>query len=82
MGVCTIPHSSASCERVFSCVRKNLTDQRSTLHQDTLEALLVLKSRPEETREFRPEDILFILFPSFYFIHTLVVQKRRVSSCP
>ena len=43
-GILTIPHSSAHCERVFSCVRKNRTEQRSCLGDDTLESLLVLKS--------------------------------------
>ncbi|KAL8578925.1 hypothetical protein ACOMHN_001887 [Nucella lapillus] len=41
LGICTIPHSSAACERVFSCVRKTCTDQRASLGQDTVEALLV-----------------------------------------
>ena len=27
----TVPHSSAACERVFSMVRKNLTDQEEQL---------------------------------------------------
>lgn len=43
-GILTIPHSSAHCKRVFSCVRKNRTDQRSCLGNDTLESVLVLKS--------------------------------------
>ena len=45
-GFLTVSHSSAHCERVFSCVRKKRTDQRSSLGDDTLESLLVLKSRP------------------------------------
>lgn len=48
-GILTIPHSSAHCERVFSCVRKNRTDQRSCLGDSTLESLLVLKSKPAAT---------------------------------
>lgn len=47
LAVLTIPHSSAHCERVFSTVRKNRTDQRSSLSDDTLQALLTLKSRAE-----------------------------------
>lgn len=43
-GILAIPHSSAHCERIFSCVRKNRTDQRASLGDSTLEALLVLKS--------------------------------------
>lgn len=45
LSILVIPHSSAHCERIFSCVRKNRTDQRMSLGTDTLEALLVLKSR-------------------------------------
>ena len=45
-GIMTIPHSSAHCERVFSCVRKCRTDQRASLSDSTLESLLLLKSRP------------------------------------
>ena len=45
LGILTIPHSSAHCERVFSTVRKNRTDQRSSLNDKTLESLLVLKGR-------------------------------------
>lgn len=45
-GIMTIPHSSAPCERVFSKVKKIVTDQRSCLSQETTEALLVLKSQP------------------------------------
>ena len=44
LGILTIPHSSAHCERIFSCVRKNRTEQRSCLGDDSLEALLVIKS--------------------------------------
>ena len=45
-GILTIPHSSAHCECVFSCVRKNRTEQRASLGDDTLEALLVIKAQP------------------------------------
>ncbi len=43
LGILTIPHSNASCERIFSLVRKNKTDFRPNLSQNTLEALLVEK---------------------------------------
>jgi hypothetical protein len=43
--VLTIPHSSAHCERIFSMVRKNKTDHRSSMHEDTLEAVLINKGR-------------------------------------
>ena len=42
-GVLTIPHSSAHCERVFSCVRKNKTEQRASMKDETLDSLLVVK---------------------------------------
>ena len=42
--ILTVPHSSAHCERVFSCVRKNRTDQRACLSDATIDALMVLKS--------------------------------------
>ena len=44
LGILTIPHSSANCEMVFSGVRKNKTDTRSSMGDDTLEALMVEKS--------------------------------------
>lgn len=49
LGILTIPHSSAHCERVFSCVRKIKTDQRSSLSPHTLESLLILKHRQPTT---------------------------------
>ncbi|XP_030853616.1 uncharacterized protein LOC105439660 [Strongylocentrotus purpuratus] len=38
-----IPHSNASCERVFSIVRKNKTDFRGSMNLKTLQALLTEK---------------------------------------
>jgi len=46
LAILCIPHSSAHCEMVFSVVRKNRTDQRASLGNTTIEALLVIKSRP------------------------------------
>ena len=46
LSLLTIPHSSAHCERIFSVVRKNKTDFRGNMSRDTLEALVVSKSRP------------------------------------
>ncbi|GFO30260.1 hypothetical protein PoB_005676500 [Plakobranchus ocellatus] len=45
LGLLTIPHSSAHCERIFSAVRKIKTDIRSSISAPTLEAILVLKHR-------------------------------------
>ena len=44
LGVLVIPHSNASSERVFSCVRKNRTEFRPNLSESTLECLLVEKT--------------------------------------
>ncbi|KAL3879844.1 hypothetical protein ACJMK2_032123 [Sinanodonta woodiana] len=41
--ILAIPHSNASCERIFSFVRKNRTDFRSSMKTETLESLLVVK---------------------------------------
>ncbi|GFR86306.1 connexin 27.5 [Elysia marginata] len=45
LSLLTIPHSSAHCERVFSCIRKTKTVFRPSLKENTLEALMVLKHR-------------------------------------
>jgi hypothetical protein len=37
-GILTIPHLSAPCERIFSVVRKNVTDQRISLGEDTIDS--------------------------------------------
>lgn len=59
LGILTIPHSSAHCERVFSCVRKIKTDQRATLGDKTLQSLLVVKSRPGSfgCRHYTPAEL-------------------------
>ena len=44
--ILTIPHSNAHCERIFSTVRKNRTEQRASMGDDLLESLLLLKSQP------------------------------------
>lgn len=46
--------------RVFSCVRKNVTDQRD-LGEDTLDALMVVKSRPDgvtSAEEFSDDNLV------------------------
>ncbi|KAJ8270844.1 hypothetical protein GJAV_G00119920 [Gymnothorax javanicus] len=45
LGILTIPHSNAECERLFSQVRKNRTDFRGSMSDDMLDSLLVTKSR-------------------------------------
>lgn len=54
LGILIIPHSNASCERIFSCVRKNKTDQRASLSDKTVDSLMVVKSRPgmPDTRKY------------------------------
>lgn len=44
------PHSNAACERIFSLVKKNQTEFRSSMHQSTLEALLVEKCKSGENK--------------------------------
>lgn len=44
LGILVLPHSNAGDERIFSLVRKNLTDFRSSLGAETLEALIIEKS--------------------------------------
>ena len=67
LNILTIPHSNASCERIFSCVRKNLTDQRSSLNHKTLESLLVVKSMPGETWDRKYDDKQLQAFKSAYY---------------
>ena len=43
LGILAIPHSNADAERVFSMVRKNRTECRSSMATDTLESVLILK---------------------------------------
>lgn len=43
--VLSIPHSNASAERMFSLVRKNRTEARSSMSTETLDALLVNKAK-------------------------------------
>ena len=59
LSLLTIPHSSAHCERIFSVVRKNKTDFRGKMSRETLESLVVAKSRPGEALEriYSPEEM-------------------------
>ena len=46
-----LPHSNAELERLFSVVRKNKTDSRSSLELDgTLSSILAMKSKYPESR--------------------------------
>ena len=56
--VLCIPHSSAHCERVFSQVRKVSNDSRSSMGNETLQALMVNKGRPGSVldRSYKPQD--------------------------
>ena len=57
--ILSIPHSNASCERIFSVVRKNRTDFRANMETETLQSLLILKQTGGEcfNRKFTPEVI-------------------------
>lgn len=59
--VLLIPHSNAELERLFSIVRKNKTDARSSLKLDgTLSSILAMKSRYPESHipchKFKPDE--------------------------
>lgn len=43
LAILSIPHSNASCERIFSIVRKNKTDFRPTMGTKLLESLVIQK---------------------------------------
>lgn len=45
LGILTIPHTNAECERVFSQVRKNKTDFRGSMNNETLSSVLITKSQ-------------------------------------
>lgn len=58
LSVLTLPHSNAECERVFSLVKKNRSQFRSSESNDTLESISVLKTRssgPCYMNSFPPE---------------------------
>ena len=61
MGIMTIPHSSSACESFFSTVRKNATDQRASMNQNTMEAILVVKAKPgnflDDSRQHSNSDL-------------------------
>ena len=46
LNLLVVPHSSASCERVFSYVRKIKTDQQAKMGDSPLEALINMKHIP------------------------------------
>lgn len=58
LSILTIPHSNAECERVFSLVKKNRTQFRSSMSNTTLESISILKTRsssPCYANTFSPE---------------------------
>ncbi|GFN78517.1 Zinc finger bed domain-containing protein 5 [Plakobranchus ocellatus] len=59
LNIMTIPHSSAHCERIFSHVRKNQTEFRSRLNNETVEALLIAKTREgqAESRDYNESEL-------------------------
>ena len=52
----TLPHSNASCERLFSMVRKIMTENRTSLANDTLDALLSCKVNGPDCLSFQPSQ--------------------------
>ena len=64
--VLVLPHSNASLERLFSIIRKNKTDMRSSLKLDgTLSSILSMKTHNPESRtlcfKWRPDQDLLEL---------------------
>lgn len=47
LGILTVPHSNATTERIFSIIRKNQTEFRSSLGLESLESLLIEKINME-----------------------------------
>jgi hypothetical protein len=45
LGLLSLPHSNADCERIFSSVKKNRTQFRSSMKDGTLEAIMIEKTR-------------------------------------
>ena len=53
-----LPHSNASSERIFSMVRKIATESRTSLHNDTVCALLSCKLNCDRiTAGFKPSKV-------------------------
>lgn len=49
LGILSIPHSNAECERIFSTVNKTRTEFRSSVCEKTLESLLMVKGHQSGT---------------------------------
>ena len=62
LNLLVVPHSSASCERVFSYVRKIKTDQRARMGDSLLEALVICKHIPGSPldRQHTPEMLKYL----------------------
>lgn len=58
LAVHCIPHSNADSERIFSIVRKNLTETRARMSTQTLESLMVNKLNETSDNPNLGEDIL------------------------
>ncbi|KAK7089566.1 hypothetical protein V1264_024416 [Littorina saxatilis] len=67
LGILLIPHSNAACERIFSCVTKNKTNQRASLSAETVDSLLVVKSRPGEPHERNYSSVQLTKLKSSYY---------------
>ncbi|XP_064631270.1 uncharacterized protein LOC135489710 [Lineus longissimus] len=59
LGILCIPHSNAQSERVFSMIRHNKTWKRGSLGDDTVEALMLAKSRDGQahTRVYSSDNL-------------------------
>ena len=76
LNLLVVPHSSVSCERVFSYVRKIKTDQRGSMGDFLLEALINVKHMPgspilrkhsSDTLKFFRVYMLLVTISTCYF---------------
>ena len=58
LSVLSIPHGNATAERIFSLVRKNRSEGRSLMSTETLDVLLVNKTRNTQTNPLQLTDQL------------------------
>ncbi|XP_038065360.1 uncharacterized protein LOC119735640 [Patiria miniata] len=78
LGILTIPHSNAECERVFSQVRKNKTDFRGSMSTDVLSSVLITKAQQRGPCYSRDFDDKFLRRAKSATYRTLNESDARV----
>lgn len=58
LGILTIFHSNASCERLFSLIRRNRTDYRCSMSNRLVESLAICKNRNSSFKEPLSQEFL------------------------